>query len=81
VGPCARLSPEKSESGRQAGTILNKAVGMNCPVQILRQQSIDLDRKINEAIARDPGLRQMVENVEDKNTQWNRHQVAIKSFV
>ncbi len=47
-------------------TILNKAVGMNCPIQILQQQSVDLDRKINEAIARDPSLRQMVESVEDQ---------------
>jgi len=47
-------------------TILNNAVGMNCPIQILQQQSIDLDRKINEAISRDPSLRQMVESVEDQ---------------
>jgi len=47
-------------------TILNKAVGMNCPIQILQQQSIDLDRKINEAIARDPSLKQMVESMEDQ---------------
>jgi proteasome assembly chaperone (PAC2) family protein len=47
-------------------TILNKAVGMKCPIQILQQQSIDLDRKINEAIARDPSLRQMVESIEDQ---------------
>ncbi len=50
-------------------TILNKAVGMKCPVQILRQQSIELDRKISEALAKDPGLRQFVESIEEKRSQ------------
>ncbi|HTY25444.1 MAG TPA: PAC2 family protein [Desulfomonilaceae bacterium] len=47
-------------------TILNKAVGMRCPIQSLRQQSVDLDRKVNEAIARDPNLKQLVESMQDK---------------
>lgn len=50
-------------------TILNKAVGMKCPVQLLRQQSIELDRKITEALARDPSLRQFVESIEEKQGQ------------
>ena len=49
-------------------TILNKAVGMKCPVQILRQQSIELDRKIGEALAKDPSLRQFVESLEEKRS-------------
>ena len=49
-------------------SILNKAVGMNCPTQILQQQSVDLDRKINEAIAKDPSLREMIASIEDKKS-------------
>ncbi len=49
-------------------SILNKAVGMNCPTQSLQQQSMDLDRKINEAIAKDPSLREMIDSIEDKKS-------------
>ena len=49
-------------------TVLNKAVGMKCPTQLLQQQSMDLDRKINEAIAKDPNLREMINSVEDKKS-------------
>jgi len=49
-------------------TVLNKAVGMNCPTQLLQHQSMALDRKINEAIAKDPSLREMIESVEDKKS-------------
>lgn len=45
---------------------LNKASGMECPLDALRQKSIELDRKIDEALARDPQLRQFVETVEDQ---------------
>jgi proteasome assembly chaperone (PAC2) family protein len=50
-------------------TILNKAIGTKCPVQILRQQSIEMDRKIGEALAKDPSLRQFVESIEEKQGQ------------
>jgi proteasome assembly chaperone (PAC2) family protein len=49
-------------------TVLNEAVGMKCPTQLLQQQSLDLDRKINEAIAKDPSLREMINSVEDKKS-------------
>ncbi len=48
-------------------SILNKAVGMHCSVKPLNQKSLELDRKINEALARDPDLKHLVETVEGKN--------------
>jgi proteasome assembly chaperone (PAC2) family protein len=48
-------------------SILNKAVGMHCPVQSLNQKSIELDRKINEALSRDPDLKHLVETIEGKD--------------
>jgi proteasome assembly chaperone (PAC2) family protein len=47
-------------------SILNDAVGMECPVDALRQKAIELDRKIDEALGRDPGLKQFVETIEQK---------------
>jgi proteasome assembly chaperone (PAC2) family protein len=47
-------------------TVLNRAAGMECPVDALRQKSIELDRKIDEALGRDPGLKQFVETMEQK---------------
>jgi proteasome assembly chaperone (PAC2) family protein len=47
-------------------TILNEAVGMECPVDGLTQKAIELDRKIDEALGRDPGLKQFVETIEQK---------------
>ena len=48
-------------------SILNKAVGMHCSVKSLNQKSIELDRKINEALARDPDLKHLVETIEGKD--------------
>ena len=48
-------------------SILNKAVGMHCSVKPLNQKSIELDRKINEALARDPDLKHLVETIEGKD--------------
>lgn len=48
-------------------SILNKAVGMQCSVQSLNQKSIELDRKINEALSRDPDLKHLVETIEGKD--------------
>jgi proteasome assembly chaperone (PAC2) family protein len=48
-------------------SILNKAVGMHCPTESLNQKSIELDRKINEALSRDPDLKQLVETIEGKD--------------
>jgi proteasome assembly chaperone (PAC2) family protein len=48
-------------------SILNKAVGMQCPVDILVQKSIELDRKINEALAKDPNLKDLVERIEEND--------------
>jgi len=47
-------------------TILNRAVGMECPVETLRHQSVELDRKLQEALSRDPNLRQLVESLENE---------------
>ncbi|MGB6067860.1 MAG: PAC2 family protein [Desulfomonilaceae bacterium] len=46
-------------------SILNKAVGMHCSVESLTQKSIELDRQINEALAKDPDLKRLVENMEE----------------
>jgi len=48
--------------------ILNEAAGMQCPVDSLNQKSIELDRKINEALAKDPNLKRFVETIEQKET-------------
>jgi hypothetical protein len=48
-------------------TILNRAVGMECPVDALKQKSIELDRKIDEALAKDPSLKQFVETLESQD--------------
>ncbi|MBI4961868.1 MAG: PAC2 family protein [Desulfomonile tiedjei] len=47
-------------------SILSKGVGMECPVDILVQKSIELDRKINEALAKDPNLKDLVERIEER---------------
>ena len=47
-------------------SILNRATGMECPLDRLRKRSADVDRKIDEAISRDPNLKQLVESVEGK---------------
>jgi proteasome assembly chaperone (PAC2) family protein len=44
--------------------LINTIVGMNCPIEPLHRKAIDLDRKINEAIASDPNLKQFVESIE-----------------
>jgi proteasome assembly chaperone (PAC2) family protein len=49
-------------------SILGEAVGMHCSVDILVQKSIELDRKINEALAKDPNLKDLVERIEEKDT-------------
>jgi proteasome assembly chaperone (PAC2) family protein len=48
-------------------TILNKAAQMQCSVESLRQKSIELDRKIDEALAKDPNLKEFVETLESKD--------------
>ncbi|MFZ5864398.1 MAG: PAC2 family protein [Thermodesulfobacteriota bacterium] len=47
-------------------TVLNSAIGTQCPVEGLLQKSIELDRKISEALAKDPSLREFVESIESK---------------
>lgn len=48
-------------------TLLGKAVGYPFPLEGLKQKAAELDRKIREAVARDPDLRQLVEAVEEKH--------------
>lgn len=45
---------------------LGTAAGMDCPTEDLLRQSIELDRKIDEALARDPNLKHFVEALEDQ---------------
>jgi len=44
--------------------IINSLIGLNVPTGLLDHQAIELDRKINEAVAKDPNLRKLVEAVE-----------------
>ncbi len=49
--------------------VLNAALGINCPTELLQRQSVELDRKINEAISKDPSLREIIANVEDTSPE------------
>jgi proteasome assembly chaperone (PAC2) family protein len=46
-------------------TILCGVTGIECPVEPLVRKSIEMDRQINEALARDQHLRQFVESISD----------------
>jgi proteasome assembly chaperone (PAC2) family protein len=52
--------------------ILNRSVGMECPVEVLTRKSIELDRRIDEALAKDPNLRQFVESIEGRDESLSR---------
>jgi proteasome assembly chaperone (PAC2) family protein len=45
-------------------TILNNALGIQCPIEELNQKSIEMDRKIHDALLSDPNLKRFVETVE-----------------
>jgi hypothetical protein len=45
--------------------VLNDAVGMECPTEDLNRKSIELDRKVDEILGRDPNLKQFVESIEE----------------
>ncbi|HMK33509.1 MAG TPA: PAC2 family protein [Desulfomonilaceae bacterium] len=47
-------------------TILSEAAEMSCSVEPLKQKSLELDRKINEALSKDPDLKQFVESIRKK---------------
>jgi proteasome assembly chaperone (PAC2) family protein len=49
-------------------SILGKATGLHCCVEQLRQKSLELERKIDEALSKDPDLRQFVETIEKKQS-------------
>lgn len=59
-------------------TILNNALGMQCPVQELTRQSAEMDRKIQDALLRDPNLKRFVETVEQRNNQVDSEGYADK---
>jgi proteasome assembly chaperone (PAC2) family protein len=46
--------------------LLQTVAGLDFSLEPLRQKSLELDRKISEALARDPDLKQFVESVEKK---------------
>jgi predicted ATP-grasp superfamily ATP-dependent carboligase len=50
----------------QMVSILNQSIGMNCAIEDLKRESIELDRRIDEALAMDPNLREFVETIENK---------------
>jgi proteasome assembly chaperone (PAC2) family protein len=43
--------------------ILNKALGLLCPIDALQQRAIEFDRKIHEALMKDPNLKLFVESL------------------
>ncbi len=45
-------------------SVINSLTGLDVPISHLDHQAIELDRKINEAVAKDPNLRKLVEAVE-----------------
>lgn len=47
-------------------SILGKAMGFRCSVETLKQKAVELDRRISDAVARDPNLKQLVESIEEK---------------
>jgi proteasome assembly chaperone (PAC2) family protein len=49
-------------------SILGQATGLHCCVEQLRQKSLELERKIDEALSKDPDLRQFVETIEKKQS-------------
>lgn len=44
--------------------LLNEATGMRCSVEPLKQKAVELDRRLHEALLRDPNLRRFVDTVE-----------------
>lgn len=47
-------------------TIINKMIGLQCPIDRLRMKAVEIDRRINEILAKDPNLKQFVESIEQK---------------
>jgi proteasome assembly chaperone (PAC2) family protein len=52
--------------------ILNNALGMRCPTEELTRKSVELDRKIHDALLRDPNLKKFVETVERQSDPTDR---------
>jgi proteasome assembly chaperone (PAC2) family protein len=44
--------------------ILNRLLGMRCPLDDLERKSAELDQKIDEALAKDPNLQEFVQSLE-----------------
>jgi proteasome assembly chaperone (PAC2) family protein len=49
-------------------TILNNAAGIQCSIDDLGFESIEMDRKIHDALLRDPNLKRFVETVERQSS-------------
>ncbi|MCA1961864.1 MAG: PAC2 family protein [Desulfomonile sp.] len=47
-------------------SILNRAIGMRCPVDQLRMKAVEIDRRISEILAKEPNLKRFVESVEQR---------------
>jgi len=47
-------------------SILGEAMGFLCPVDTLKQKAVELDRRISEAMTRDPNLKKLVESIHEK---------------
>lgn len=48
--------------------IIARSISLDCPVNDLVRKSIEMDRRINEILVKDPGLRQMVLAAEGKTS-------------
>lgn len=53
-------------------TILNKAAGLQCPLDDLHQKAMELDRKINEAVRKDPNLKRLIQTIERETQSASR---------
>lgn len=66
--------------------ILNRLVGLRCSTEVLDEKSQELDRKINEALAKDPNLKQFVESIGGpknprNNAKGNEKIIRLDDFV
>lgn len=47
-------------------SILNSLTGLQCPLDLLIRKAIELDRRINDILSKDPNLKQFVQSIEGK---------------
>jgi proteasome assembly chaperone (PAC2) family protein len=61
--------------------VLNSIVGMRCPVGELDRESLDMERRIQEAIHKDPELRKFVDTVEGRQEETKLSSVSTDKVI